>query len=94
MAHLQAFQAVKSINPFMIHSPALPLQEGVNPSVAIAHPGGSNLLDPVSQRGLLSLAGAVVEGGTRAGERLRGPPDAHLVAGAQKLPRLPPLSRP
>jgi hypothetical protein len=58
VAHLQTFEAIKPINSFVVDPPAFPLQEGVNPPVAIAHPDGGNLFDPVSQR-LLSLAGTV-----------------------------------
>jgi hypothetical protein len=63
VAHLQAFEALEPLNPFMINSPTLPLQKRVDPPVAMAYPDGGNLLDPVSQGCLLRLAGPVIQGG-------------------------------
>jgi hypothetical protein len=48
VAHLQAFLAIEPINSFMVDFPALPLQESMDPPVAVAHPDGSNFLDPMS----------------------------------------------
>jgi hypothetical protein len=60
----------------VVDQPALPLQEGMNPPIAITDSDGGNLLDPFPQGGLLSLARVVVEGG--AGGRLESElPAAH-----------------
>ncbi len=67
MAHLQAFQAIEPVDSLVIDQPTLPLQQRMYPPVAIAHPDGGNLFDPFPQRGLLSSAGPVVEGGAGGG---------------------------
>jgi hypothetical protein len=46
VAHLQTFEAIEPIDPFVVDSPVLPRQEDMNPPVAIAHPDGGNLFDP------------------------------------------------
>jgi hypothetical protein len=48
VAHLQTFQAIEPIHSFVVDQPAFPLQERMDPPVAVAYPDGGNLLDPVS----------------------------------------------
>jgi len=38
VAHLQTFDAIEPVDPFVINQPALPLQERMNPPVAITNP--------------------------------------------------------
>jgi len=59
VAQLQAKILVKPIDPFGVYRPAIPTQQHMNASVAVAHPRLGNLLHPLSDIRLAAASGFV-----------------------------------
>ena len=59
VAQLQPQLLVKAIDPLRMDRPAIPLQQNMNPTIAVADPGLADLLDPVFEVSLLAPLGLV-----------------------------------
>jgi hypothetical protein len=80
VAQLQTEFAIQAIDPLRVHGPTLTAQRHVDATVAIAHTGGSNLLDAVGQLSLPGSTRAVVIGCPVDRQCTASTSNAHLQA--------------
>lgn len=91
---VQAFLAVEPPDPLVVHPPALPAEEDVDPLVAPADPDGVQLPDPHPQGGLRGGLPPVAVARAGEAEGPAGPPLRDPEALGQEVHQGAPLRRP
>ena len=70
-------RALSRLRPLRVHPPAFPAQEHMNASIAVAHAGSGNLLDPFDQLCLTGSTRAIVVGRSLDRQRTASTSNAH-----------------
>jgi hypothetical protein len=91
-AEREAFEPIPSVHPFVVHLPALPLEQDVETAVTIAYPGGREIPSPHAECGLIPSDTSVAVGEAVHRDHTARLPLANLETHSHKRHQLPALA--